>query len=75
MKQHEIFEIYSKALTIYNDEFLDWEQKFNLIFSFDISQKIYNSEYRFDYYDPDTTYEEDVTAFMNAFRVKMRDIK
>jgi hypothetical protein len=38
-----------------------------------ISVKVFN-EVGLDYCDPDTTYEEDVTAFMNAFRVKMRDI-
>ena len=58
--------IYKKAMEIYNSsEFeLDAEAKYDLIFSEHISKKVYHL---FDWCDPDTSYEEDVAAFMTAF--------
>ena len=41
---------------------------YDMIFSEHISRKILID---LDYYDPDTSYEEDVTAFVNAFNDKM----
>lgn len=43
-----------------------WEIKYDLIFSDNISKAIYQARPTFDYYDPDTSYEEDVRAFCNA---------
>lgn len=60
------------ANDIFNDVSLDWEQKYDQIFSDDISVKVFNLV-RLDYCDPDTSYEEDVTAFINAFNEKMKD--
>lgn len=59
-------EVYETCLGIFEDTNLDWEAKYDKIFSI-------RKEYcvNFDYYDPDTTYEEDVTAFMNAFKEKI----
>jgi hypothetical protein len=54
--------IYDKAKKIYEAEDLDDEEKYDMIFSDEISRKV-----SFDYYDPDTTYEEDVAAFMRGF--------
>lgn len=48
----------------------DWETKYELIFSASISRKVFE-QVRLDYYDPDTSYEEDVVAFMEAFNKKM----
>jgi hypothetical protein len=64
--------IHENANRIFNSE-ASWETKYELIFSDAISEKVFR-ELRLDYYDPDTTYEEDVTAFMNAFNQKMEDI-
>ena len=46
---------------------MSWEAKYDLIFSPEISQKVFELV-RLDYYDPDTTYEEDVMAFFNSFK-------
>jgi len=54
--------IYDKAKKIYEAEDLDDEEKYDMIFSDEISRKV-----SFDYYDPDTSYEEDVAAFMRGF--------
>lgn len=45
---------------------LDWETKYNQIFGMKIIRKILDAGYLFEYYDPDTTYREDVTAYMQA---------
>ena len=44
-----------------------WKDLYDFIFSEDISKKIYEAFPDFHYYDPDTTYEEDVLAFIRAF--------
>lgn len=61
MTLRDLMSLYSKALEIYNSG-LSWEAKYDLIFSKEISGRI-----SLKYYDPDTSYEEDVTAFMKAF--------
>lgn len=60
----EVIKIYNKALKIQESEKMDWEEKFEIIFSDDISGKIIQE---LDYYDPDASEEEDIDAFMNAF--------
>ncbi len=55
--------------TVINSE-LEWEIKYNIVFSETLSGKIYkeleNIDVKFDYYDPDTDYEDDVRAFANG---------
>jgi hypothetical protein len=46
---------------------LEWEEKYDMIFSEEVSRK-----FSLNYYDPDTSYEEDVMAFMNALDEHMR---
>lgn len=43
-----------------------WDEKFDLIFSDKVSGKV-SKIYHFSYYDPDTSYEEDVRAYVDAF--------
>jgi hypothetical protein len=51
---------------------LEPEHQYHLIFSDKISKKIYaifkEFNYLFDYYDPDTSYEEDMDYFLRAVR-------
>jgi hypothetical protein len=44
---------------------MDWNTKYNLIFSENISSKMHEL-YHIRYVDPDTSYEDDVKAFVNA---------
>jgi len=46
---------------------LEWSNKYDMIFSEDIS-----GLFSLDYYDPDTSYEEDIMAFMRALDDYMR---
>lgn len=61
MEFRELITIYQKAYKIFESD-LDWQTKYDLIFSEDVSRKV-----RFEYYDPDMDYEDDVRAFMNGF--------
>jgi hypothetical protein len=61
----ELSRVYREANSIYESKLSD-EAKYDLIFSKKISQKV-----PFSWYDPDTSYEEDVRCFMNAFREYM----
>lgn len=61
MNYEEKKKIYERAKRIIASD-LEWKDKYDMIFSEEISRKI-----SLDYYDPDTTYEEDVMAFMKAF--------
>jgi len=66
MNYEEINEIYQKAKRIVASD-LDWKEKYDMIFSDEISMKV-----QFDYYDPDMDYEDDVLAFMNGFDEYMK---
>lgn len=60
-------------------EDINWEIKYDLIFSENVSRKVFNLmkelNIRFDYYDPDTSYEEDSLAFSNALNEKVEELK
>lgn len=47
------------------DEACEWENIYRKIFSEKISKKVHKMVH-LDYYDPDTSYHEDVQAFVNA---------
>jgi uncharacterized FlaG/YvyC family protein len=57
---------------IFNDQKTGWKFKYNVIFSESISKRI-NALVHIDYCDPDTSYEEDVTAFVNAVNSYMKN--
>lgn len=68
-----LYELYDLVIKIYYDENLDWEQKYDLIFSERISQEVFRL-IDLDYCDPDTSYEEDVKAFVYAFENVMENL-
>jgi hypothetical protein len=57
----------------------DWDTAFGLVFSPAISQRVFvlvrELGSALDYYDPDTTYEEDVRAFARALEDKVRQLR
>lgn len=63
--------INDKAQNIINSN-KSWETKYDLIFSDDISNKVHELIH-LEYYDPDTSYEEDVLAFANALNNWVND--
>ncbi len=46
---------------------LPWNEKYNMIFSDEVS-----GQFSLDYYDPDMDYEDDVRAFMSALEEHMK---
>jgi len=67
-------QISREAREIANSE-ADWETKYDLIFSADISQTIFFLGISFDYCDPDSSYEEDVMAYVNAINAKSDELE
>lgn len=62
------------------EEKLSWKTKYHLIFSDALSSRFREllSEINLslsDYYDPDEGYEEDVSAFFEAVKLEMKEIK
>jgi len=69
-------ELVSDAERIRDDHNLSWETKYDLIFSNSISGEIRElDEIHIDYCDPDTTYQEDVNAYVNALVDKGRELR
>ena len=69
---HRIVKKINHAIRIFEDGGMDpqdeWVTKYERIFSLRIWQDIERAGLTFDYYDPDTSYEEDITAYVNALR-------
>lgn len=63
----KLFDLIDKADSIYESD-REWEDKYDQIFDMRIGSQISQLGYRFDWYDPDSSYEEDVTYYMNALR-------
>jgi len=53
----------------------DWEFKYNIIFGMGIVDDLNNIGIQLNYYDPDTTYEEDVRAFVEALNCISGDLE
>ncbi|MBI3632566.1 MAG: hypothetical protein HY225_03900 [Candidatus Vogelbacteria bacterium] len=68
-KAHEFAAIALEVDAIYSAD-IDWKIKYDLIFSEDIKDKIYTIYPSFNYYDSDTSYEDDVNAFAAAVTAK-----
>jgi len=72
MTEHNILALIKKAEAIRDDELLSWEDKYNLIFSNNVSTKIYKElkdyNIKFEYYDPDQDHEDDINAYINALK-------
>lgn len=64
--------------TAYAEEVLasdaDWETKYEIVFKF-VKPKIRATGIRVEWSDPDTSYEEDVTAYVSALRDKAAQLK
>lgn len=61
---NEFIALADRAIEIFESD-ADWQLKYDLIFSKTISSAI-KQLWPIDYYDPDTSYQEDVTSFIAA---------
>jgi hypothetical protein len=66
MDYQEKLRIYNRAKIIVSSE-LKWDEKYDLIFSDEIS-----NNFSFEWYDPDLDYEDDVLAYMRGFDEYMK---
>lgn len=57
------------------DSSMSWKTKYEIIFSPEISQAIYETNVNFDYYDPDMDYQDDVVAFVSAVKEKADELR
>jgi hypothetical protein len=66
-KQEQLLEVIQGVESIFNSE-ADWQYKYNRVFKNLIPIRILCSELgiSLEWCDPDTTYQEDVTAFVSA---------
>lgn len=75
-KQIEFVSLMDTANMIYHADHLSWEEKYDKIFSPEISRVIFDLAddigVSTDYYQSDTTYQEDVSCFIEHF-TKHRD--
>ena len=74
-KHREFVRLAKVASKISDSSDTSWELKYELIFSEEISVAIRNTGVSFEYYDPDTTYEEDVRAYVNSVNEKADEIE
>ena len=54
---------------------LSWEDLYDIVFSKKVSKRIYKILPNFTWYDPDTTYQEDVVAFITQFKEYFKTIR
>lgn len=66
------FENHNDYSNIYDDN--AWKKLYDKVFSDEISRAICNKFPNFDWYDPDTSYYEDVNAFIEAFKNYAKNI-
>ncbi len=64
--EQELLEIVKQANRIWKHEIYSDRLKYDLIFSNEISVWVQKTFRSFEWCDPDTSYEEDVDAFMHA---------
>ena len=67
-KANEWLRNYKKLIGYYESTALSWKEKYDLIFSPELAHLLSAHELWSDYYDPDSSYQEDVTAFVLAAR-------
>ena len=66
------FESHHDYSKIFDD--IAWQKLYNKVFSDEISRAICKRFPNFDWYDPDTSYYEDVNAFIEAFENYAKNI-
>ena len=81
MNQSEYEELHNfyEKLTKWEEEAalgeLSWEDLYDIVFSKKVSRRIYKILPNFRWYDPDTTYQEDVVAFISQFKEYFNTIR
>lgn len=70
----ELARLRDRAVHVANSD-AEWETKYDLIFSDDMSLMVMDLDPGFSYYDPDTSYEDDVRAFVDALQERVTELE
>lgn len=66
------------AASLESESLDPWEATYDVVFSKQLSTRVYTAlktmNQTLEYYDPDTSYEEDVLAFANAVQEKTQQL-
>ena len=77
--EYEELQNFYEKLTKWEEEAalgeLSWEDLYDIVFSKKVSKRIYKILPNFRWYDPDTTYQEDVVAFISQFKEYFNTIR
>lgn len=73
LNSNELWEIHEYANQIWRCSEFSEERQYDRIFSPAVSQRVCQLIPGFDWCDPDTSYQEDVDAFMYAFNAEMQE--
>lgn len=80
-KYQELLNLNNKIQRLMNEdeEEVNWELKYDLIFSEEVSRKVFSLIREIgtslEYYDPDSSYEEDLRAFSEALAYKIVELE
>lgn len=70
LNQDKLLEIYEYAMKVWCSDLTE-EEQYSRRENPAVSQSVCRLLPGFDWYDPDTSYQEDVDAFMYAFKARM----
>lgn len=72
-KVSEFLRLYDTAMRVFSSA-LPWDRKYDLIFDKDVSGAA-NKLFPIDWLDPDTSYEDDVRAFMEGWQKRAMEFR
>lgn len=70
-KLKEVVDSFEETMFVINEPNIDWEIKYDFVFE-NLALKVREAGIHLEYCDPDTSYEEDVMAYINALNAKLR---
>ncbi len=74
-KARKFIQLVAVAHAIFDDPTLSGKEKFDRIFSKEVTGKIRGLGISIRYFDPDSSYEEDCEAFLNAADAKVAEVQ
>lgn len=78
MSYQKLVKLNQRIQNLIQENNISWETRYEIIFSSQVSKQIFTYFKEigivFDYYDPDTSYEEDVKAFADAVNDKIVEL-
>lgn len=72
----QLLELHRTIMAIYAIDEMSWEDRYTTIFQLSsaVRQNFAVWNWEFEYFDPDRDYQDDVTAFVEYFDKRMREL-